>query len=1444
MKYTLSLPVLTRVCLATLVALLLFACGGESSAPPAPSTPPPFQPQTVVVKLGDHGGATTLISTQSGGWTRDGQAFASGNTVTGENSASYRLTLSNGTWRAEFIPPDPEAVSLGTSGDRVQLQIQEDGSYQLDGEPFATGSVVDADNGNQYRLELGSDGTWSAVFVTAEQRVRLGTSGETRQVGRSEDGGYTVDGETLTSGMVVEATNGNQYRLELGRDGTWSAVFVAAEQRVQLGTSGETRQVARLESGRYTLDGRLLLSGDTVRVANGNQYRLELGSDGTWTAVFIAPASIRVPLGTSGESRQVGRSENGGYTLNGETLTSGMEVEASNGNRYRLELGSDRTWTAVFVPPPPLEVPLGRSGETRQVRRLENGLYTLDDQTLTSGAIVSATNGDRYRMILGTDRSWRAEFVTPSAQNVRLGNSTESRQVIRREGGGYTLDGELLTSGTVVTGENGKQYRFLLGSDGMTWTAVFVAPAQQVQLGESSETRQVVRLEGGGYTLDGKSLTSGTEITGGNGNRYRFLLGSDGTWTAEFVMPVQRVQLGESGDPPLLVYQRENRTYVLDDEQLVAGRVHTATTGQRYRLSLGQDAMWQAVYEPTSETVDLGTHGGRVRLTLNENGTWQYGSTVFRSGEPETVTGDNGFDYQLTYQDGEWTVEPLTRTIDIPVTNVDGSTISLVQSEDGEYSYNDNPVTPGQEVQIDVQVGGMDERRTYTLQRTSGNRWSAQFLEAKFFVALGSADGSIPLYRLANGTYEYDGQRGRERVRNFHIVRSPTTRRQYRLTESNGVWTSSLWVPPTTGPGDGDGGGGTDPVVAAENIIDALPSAFVNSEGLFQGESRAQDNVPDPTDSGGTKIDYSPYRGSGSYEDDTFVKNAIRAIDKILGPIAGFGDLDDSEERVSRILIDSNWEGVKTELAAIFGPDPDPSDPLIRASPPVRSGETDVDESVDILEDLKEELSDRDKFKREFSARIDTSDGDKIFDARKRVLALGSSNNTRFGVHATLDSPATAKDVADNSASYDSHVFAFSPLKATDPANLPSRGTAHYSGRTWAVDGNQVLYSGAIKLMASIGIEDVKGEISNLLRIDNNSRWVHNGNEVSKIELPQITEGEFHGTNGTFSRTGSGAFSRVKYDEFGGLFFADVTNSEHTGRFVGEASNNQAGVAVIGTWRVGAADANLLKGSYGAERDRTNPVTFPLSSSDVDHQYDPQSSVTFDTTNKTLEIDSFGSDADDLFQLSSLNNTTRSKIKGSNTATVRLRNTSFARFGVWKIVDSSNNNSTTDGVFGYSPLAKTSYSGAGDDLYPRRVSAVYTGRTVAIDNSGNLYDGSYQLKVDWTLDAVGGSLRAVISSLRTVSGSNQFTIGGIGVSQIGFEDTVGSSADFSGPDKTTVQYTTGSTVELKTGTRTHAGDFVGYTGVDGPFGVIGNWGIVQGNDTIKGAFGADLVRAP
>ena len=175
--------VLARVSLAALVtALFLLACGGES-APPAPPAPPPFQPQSVVVQLGTKGGATTLISTQAGGWTRNGQPFTSGSTITGENAQSYTLTLVNGTWTAQFVEPDPVPLALGSSGDAVSLQLQEDGTFKLGDETLTSGTVVKANNGNDYKLTLGSDGAWMADFEPPDpQRVTLGTSGQMLQI--------------------------------------------------------------------------------------------------------------------------------------------------------------------------------------------------------------------------------------------------------------------------------------------------------------------------------------------------------------------------------------------------------------------------------------------------------------------------------------------------------------------------------------------------------------------------------------------------------------------------------------------------------------------------------------------------------------------------------------------------------------------------------------------------------------------------------------------------------------------------------------------------------------------------------------------------------------------------------------------------------------------------------------------------------------------------------------------------------------------------------------------------------------------------------------------------------------------------------------------------------------------------------------------------------------
>ena len=1116
MKSNWSPLVLTRVSLAALVAALLLACGGESAGPSTPPPPPPFQPQTVVVQLGSKGGATTLISTQAGGWTRNGQPFTSGSEVTGENAAKYKLTLANGTWTAEFVPPEPVPLALGISGDAVSLQAQEDGSFQLDGKALTSGTVVDAKNGNQYKLVLGSDGDWMAEFVP--------------------------------------------------------------------------------------------------------------------------PAPQGVTLGTSGESRQIGRLEDGSFTLDGQPLATGTEVTAQNQNKYTLTLGSDGTWSAAYVQPPP-----------------------------------------------------------------------------------------------------------------------------------------------------------------------------------------QQVQLGTTGDVPLLVYRQENGTYRLNDEPLLGGRVVEASNGQSYRLSLRTDGRWQAVYQPSSVSVRLGTFGGSVNLTRNEDGTWMRGSTTFSSGD--TITGSNGFEYRLTLGNDGWIVEPLPATINVTVIGVD-ATLELARYEDGSYRHNNERVASGDE----IEAGG----NTYRLQ-FANRRWTATFLQGEVVVSLGSSSDSITLIKKPNGTYEFNGTR----VRNGSLVRSPNTGIRYRLSLSNGVWTTSVYVPPTTDPGDG--GGGTDPVVAAENIMDALPTSYLTDQGAFDTSANAiQANVADRTDSNGVKVDYSPYRGSGKYEDDTFVESALRAIDKILVPIKnrGLADGDDAQQFVARVLVDSHWSEVDSALDAIFST----KDIVFGSKPPKRLGETDLDEALDDLEDLKHNLSDAASFKSAYKTQIaaipDNSavTGDEVFTARKRVLALGSSNNTRFGVISTLINNATAETVAQG-GTYIQKAFTFSPLAATKTASLPSRGTARYTGRTWAISPDSVLYTGSIELLASIGIEMVKTTVSNLRRSDNNASWAYQGKEIDKIELPEIDNEDFDDTNGSFGEDSGDA--KLMQDDFGGLFSTTVPSSQLKGQFVGTGTGQSAGTAVIGTWRVGSVDNPLLDGSFGAERSTINSVTLPLSSSAVGFTR-LLDSTTIDTStdpnNPTLGVPVPSSNAI-TFKLSALGIGNNTKTETDKKAIVRLGKTSLTRFGVWKLeVTSGGDTTVTNGLFAYSQLAQTSFDA---NHYPRRVEATYSGRTVAIDNSNNYYDASYVLRVDWNASSRSDStIQAVISGL-----SRRLEFNGVGVSRIGFEDAF-QGTSFDDPTKTTVEYQTGTTDDTVSG-GVHNGFFVGGDkGTDGPFGVIGDWSVGVGNTTIGGVFGADLVRSP
>ena len=393
------------IVLAALVSAVLVGCGSEST-PRLPPPPAPFVPASAVVTLGAKGGATTLISTQSGGWTHNGQAFASGGTVRGENAATYRLTLSGDTWSAVFVPPDPERVRLGTSGDVVALEMQEDGTYHLGASAVQSGHVVMADNGNRYALALSDSGDWSARFLAPDPlSVTLGSSGDSVNIEMRENRSFWLDNTELRSGRVVRADNGSRYTLALGADGMWRAMFVQPDpQRVTLGQSGRTVLVTMLEEGTYQLDGDPLWSGVVRETASGASYRFELGANGLWTATFAAePETVR--LGAHGGAIRVTRQESGLWTLGGVTIRSGHTVRGSNGHRYRLTL-VDGAWRAE-PQPIPIQVSLQGTGGSIVLIQVEDGSYLYEGSPVSSGDVVAVGNTN-YVLTQAGSGAWRA----------------------------------------------------------------------------------------------------------------------------------------------------------------------------------------------------------------------------------------------------------------------------------------------------------------------------------------------------------------------------------------------------------------------------------------------------------------------------------------------------------------------------------------------------------------------------------------------------------------------------------------------------------------------------------------------------------------------------------------------------------------------------------------------------------------------------------------------------------------------------------------------------------------------------------------------------------------------------------------------------------------------------------------------------------------------------
>ena len=127
-----------------------------------------------------------------------------------------------------------------------------------------------------------------------------------------------------------------------------------------------------------------------------------------------------------------------------------------------------------------------------------------------------------------------------------------------------------------------------------------------------------------------------------------------------------------------------------------------------------------------------------------------------------------------------------------------------------------------------------------------------------------------------------------------------------------------------------------------------------------------------------------------------------------------------------------------------------------------------------------------------------------------------------------------------------------------------------------------------IEIAVRFRSRNVVGLVSSLM--GKKGPYMHKGEAVGSIILPRAALQN----NASWLSPATGQGATVVYvPKPGGLGSDTTTVSQFKGQLVGEGEN--AGVAAIGTWRLGTTGVNDIRGSFGAERAPDRPVEAPAT---------------------------------------------------------------------------------------------------------------------------------------------------------------------------------------------------------------------------------------------------------
>ena len=257
-----------------------------------------------------------------------------------------------------------------------------------------------------------------------------------------------------------------------------------------------------------------------------------------------------------------------------------------------------------------------------------------------------------YTVMISEDGMFSAEYVQPPALGIPLGISGSSVQVRRNEDLTFSamIDGEwmMITAETMVTAANGNVYAALLSPEGVPIGVMHVAAMQDVMLGEHGGTIKLTQAEDMTWWLGETEVKDGYVHTAANGNMYVLMSEEhDGHphWSAMYQQVMVMVALGTQGSVELV--RAEDMSWWLGSAAVDVGSEVMSDNGNTYTLWY-TDGVWSARFEPESMMI-AGT--GLTAMTREADDMYDVGdATLPESGMGDIIV--DGAHYRVTKMDG------------------------------------------------------------------------------------------------------------------------------------------------------------------------------------------------------------------------------------------------------------------------------------------------------------------------------------------------------------------------------------------------------------------------------------------------------------------------------------------------------------------------------------------------------------------------------------------------------------------------------------------------------------------------------------------------------------------------------------------------------------------------------------------------------------------------